>query len=162
MIAGILMDIACDLARGRVCCALRLEWTFAAVAPRCTIAHLVVAADVAGDRRTACWWDRRRRYARGRTSSRCLRRFHHRDRAYPSRECAAWDTGADEPAEELADPIIPCRQPAVLASKPLRLFGTLDHGFGRGHFVVAAGRSCLHVDDNRVLDVDQIIEPVAE
>ena len=32
MIAGILMDVACDLARGRVRTALRLEWTYAAVA----------------------------------------------------------------------------------------------------------------------------------
>ena len=68
---------------------------------------------------------------------------------------------ADEPAEELACPV--CRvghQPFGLQT--LRLFGALDHGFGRGHFVVAAGRGGLHVDDNRVLDVDQIIEPVAE
>src|SRR5271168_4518439 len=48
MIAGILVDVASDLARGRVRTALRLEWTCAAVAPRCTIAHLVVAAHVAG------------------------------------------------------------------------------------------------------------------
>ena len=48
MIAGILMDVACDLARGRVRTALRLEWTRAAVAPRCTIAHLMVGARFAG------------------------------------------------------------------------------------------------------------------
>ena len=48
MIAGILMDVACDLARGRVRTALQLEWTCAAVAPRCTIAHLVFGARVAG------------------------------------------------------------------------------------------------------------------
>ena len=49
-----------------------------------------------------------------------------------------------------------------LGFKPCVCFGTLDHGLGRGHFVVGAGRRGLHVDDNRVLDVDQIIEPVAE
>src|SRR5271154_3353172 len=48
MISGILMDVAGDLARGRVRTALRLEWTCAAVAPRCAIAHLVVGACIAG------------------------------------------------------------------------------------------------------------------
>ena len=48
MIAGILMDVACDLARERVRTALRLEWTRAAIAPRCTITHLVVGAGIAG------------------------------------------------------------------------------------------------------------------
>src|SRR5271168_4131714 len=48
MIAGILVDVASDLARGRVWTASRLEWTCPAVAPRCTIAHLMVAAHVAG------------------------------------------------------------------------------------------------------------------
>ena len=44
----------------------------------------------------------------------------------------------------------------------MRLLGTLDHGFGRGHLVVGTGRSSLHIDDDRVFDVDQIIEPVPE
>jgi hypothetical protein len=60
VIAGILVDVACDLARGRVWTALRLEWTCAAVAPRCAIAHIVVAAHVAGGHR-------HRRCARDRT-----------------------------------------------------------------------------------------------
>jgi hypothetical protein len=50
MIAGILVDVAYDLARGRVWTALRLEGTGAAVALECTIAHNVVAAHVAGGR----------------------------------------------------------------------------------------------------------------
>jgi hypothetical protein len=41
------------------------------------------------------------------------------------------------------------------------LFGSLDHHPGRGHLVVGAGRR-LHVDDDRILDVDQVVEPVAE
>ena len=48
MIASILVDVACNLARGRVWTASRLEGTCAAVAPKRTIAHLVVAVDVAG------------------------------------------------------------------------------------------------------------------
>ena len=48
MIAGILMDVTYDLARGRVRTALRHKWTWEAVAPRCTIAHLAVGARIAG------------------------------------------------------------------------------------------------------------------
>ena len=48
MIAGILVDVACDLARGRVWTALRLEGTCAALALQCAVAHLVVTSHVAG------------------------------------------------------------------------------------------------------------------
>src|ERR1700678_423545 len=48
MIAGILVHVACDLARGGVWAALRLEGTCAALALQCTVAHLVVTAHVAG------------------------------------------------------------------------------------------------------------------
>src|SRR5580704_2731270 len=71
------------------------------------------------------------------------------------------DTRADEPAEELARPVRRVgREPVGLQTQ--RLFGALDHGLGRSHFVVGAGRSGLHIDDYRVRDVDQVIEPVAE
>ena len=46
MIAGIFVDVARDLARGRVWTALRLEGTCATVALKRKIAHLVVTADV--------------------------------------------------------------------------------------------------------------------
>ena len=42
------------------------------------------------------------------------------------------------------------------------LFGAHDHGLGRGHLVVGAGRSGFHVHDDRVFDVDQVIEPVTK
>ena len=48
MIASILLDVACDLARGRVWTALRFEETSAAVSLQRKIAQLVVSADVAG------------------------------------------------------------------------------------------------------------------
>src|SRR5580704_12509891 len=71
------------------------------------------------------------------------------------------DTRADEPAEELARSVRRVgREPVGLQTQ--RLFGALDHGLGRSHFVVGAGRSGLHIDDYRVRDVDQVIEPVAE
>ena len=47
MIASILLDVACDLARGRFWTALRLEGTCVTVALKRKIAHLVVAADIA-------------------------------------------------------------------------------------------------------------------
>jgi hypothetical protein len=42
------------------------------------------------------------------------------------------------------------------------LFGTLDHHLGRSHFVIGARWRGLHVDDDRVLDIDQVIETIAE
>ena len=48
MVASILVDVACDLARGRVWTALRLEGTCATVALKRKIAQFVVSADVAG------------------------------------------------------------------------------------------------------------------
>src|SRR5258707_327536 len=47
MIAGILVDVACDLARGRVWTALRFEGTCAALALQSAVAHLVITAHVA-------------------------------------------------------------------------------------------------------------------
>jgi len=71
------------------------------------------------------------------------------------------DACLDQPAEELAGAIGRVGQ-KPFGLQALRLLGTLDHGFGRGHFVVGTGRSGLHIDDDRVFDVDQIIEPVPE
>jgi hypothetical protein len=71
------------------------------------------------------------------------------------------DARVDEPTEEFAGAVRGIgRKPAGLQSQ--RLFGTLDHQLGRGHFVVGTRRRRLHVDDDRVLDVDHVIEPVAE
>ena len=47
MIASILVDVACDLARGRVWTALRFEGTCAALALQSAVAHLVITAHVA-------------------------------------------------------------------------------------------------------------------
>jgi hypothetical protein len=52
MIAGILVEVACDLARGRVWTAPRFEWACAAVELGCTVAHRVVAmASASGQNR---------------------------------------------------------------------------------------------------------------
>jgi hypothetical protein len=42
------------------------------------------------------------------------------------------------------------------------LFGTLDHSLGSRHLIVCTCRGRLDVDDHCVLDVDQIVQPVAE
>ncbi len=67
----------------------------------------------------------------------------------------------DKPAKELA------RSIGRIGSEPIGLqiemsLGALDHRLGGRHLVVGACRRCFHVDDHRVLDVDQIVEPVAE
>jgi hypothetical protein len=47
MIAGVLVEVACDLAHGRVWTAPRFEWACAAVELGCMVAHRVVVAHVA-------------------------------------------------------------------------------------------------------------------
>jgi hypothetical protein len=66
-----------------------------------------------------------------------------------------------EPAEEAADPV------GCIGCQPLRLqaqvaFGAVDHGLGRLDLVIGACRRRFHVDDDGFVDVDQIVEPVAE
>src|SRR6266516_57118 len=46
--------------------------------------------------------------------------------------------------------------------EPQSLLRPLDHRLCRSDLVVSAGWCCLYVDDDRVLDVDQVIEPIAE
>jgi hypothetical protein len=45
---------------------------------------------------------------------------------------------------------------------PNRSSARLIHRLCRSDLVISTGRRGLHVDDNRVLDVDQVIKPVAE
>jgi hypothetical protein len=66
-----------------------------------------------------------------------------------------------EPAEEAADPV------GCIGCQPLRLqaqvaFGAVDHGLGRLDLVIGSGGRCLHVNDHSILDVDEIVEPIAE
>src|SRR5215472_17838349 len=46
--------------------------------------------------------------------------------------------------------------------KTQTLLSPLDHHLARCHLVVSPGWGCLYIDDHRVLNIDQIIEPVAE
>src|SRR5262245_17830302 len=71
------------------------------------------------------------------------------------------DTATDEPVEELASAI------GGISSEPFRLksqsfIDPLYHGFCRRDLVVASSGGGFHIDDHCVLDVDQVIEPIAE
>src|SRR5947209_16646682 len=71
------------------------------------------------------------------------------------------DPGADNPMEELASAVRRVGGEPV-GLEPQSLLRPLDHRLCRSHLVVSAGWCCLYVDDDRVLDVDQVIEPIAE
>ena len=63
--------------------------------------------------------------------------------------------------EELASAIRRvCGQPFGL--EPQSLVRPFDHRLCGSHLIISAGWRSLYVDDNRVLDVDEIIEPIAK
>ena len=71
------------------------------------------------------------------------------------------DAGTNEPSKELTSSVGCVRQEAFgLQAEPS--VGALDHRPSGLDLVVRARRCRLDVDDHRVLDVDQVIEPVAE
>ncbi|MFZ0840213.1 MAG: hypothetical protein WAM77_22340 [Xanthobacteraceae bacterium] len=70
------------------------------------------------------------------------------------------DAGAEQPPEELARAVGRISSKAF-GFEPEALIGPLDHVLSCSNFVVVARRCCLHIDDRRVLDVDEIIEPIA-
>jgi hypothetical protein len=68
---------------------------------------------------------------------------------------------ADQPAEEAAGAI------GRIHSEPLGLqikapLGAIDHGSSPSDFVVGPGWRRLDIDDDRVLDIDEVVEHVAE
>jgi len=71
------------------------------------------------------------------------------------------DPGADNPMEELASAVRRIGGEPV-GLEPQSLLRPMDHRLCRSDLVVSAGWCCLYVDDDRVLDVDQVIEPIAE
>src|SRR5262245_20589839 len=71
------------------------------------------------------------------------------------------DAGADHPIEELTGAVRRVRgEPFGL--EPQSLLSPFNHRLRGSHLVISAGWRSLYVDDNRVLDVDQIIEPIAK
>src|SRR5215831_18568216 len=71
------------------------------------------------------------------------------------------NAGTDHPIEELAS-AVRCVSGEPFGLEPQPLVRPFDHRLCRSDLVISTGRRGLHVDDNRVLDVDQVIEPVAE
>src|SRR5262249_47831495 len=71
------------------------------------------------------------------------------------------DAGADDPMEELASAVRRvCGQPFGL--EPQSLVRPFNHRLCGSNLIISAGWRSLYVDDNRVLDVDEIIEPIAK
>ena len=63
------------------------------------------------------------------------------------------DVGCDQPTEELAGAVgrIGGQTIGVQAQFP---FGPLDHCLRRSNLIIGSGRSGLHIDDDRVLDIN--------
>jgi hypothetical protein len=63
--------------------------------------------------------------------------------------------------EEFAS-AVRCVSGEPIGLEPQSLVRPLDHCLCRSDLVISTGRRGLHIDDNSVLDVDQVIEPIAE
>ena len=66
-----------------------------------------------------------------------------------------------EPTEELACPI------GCVGGQPLRLeiealLCSIQHRLGRGNFIIGASRRRLDIDDHGILNVDEVVQPIAE
>src|SRR6266487_613700 len=71
------------------------------------------------------------------------------------------DALSNQPTEELTRAI--CRiSSETVRFKSQSFLGSGDHCLRRRDFVIGASGSSLHIDDHGVLNVDQIIEPIAE
>src|SRR5262249_40563388 len=70
------------------------------------------------------------------------------------------DAASNNPMEEFANPVR-CVSGEPFGLEPQSLVRPLDR-LCRSDLVISTGRRGLHVNDNRVLDIDQVIEPVAE
>jgi hypothetical protein len=66
------------------------------------------------------------------------------------------DAGADQPMEEPAS-AVRCVNGQPFGLEAQSLVRPLDHRLCRSDLVINTGRRGLHVNDNRVLDVDQVI-----
>ncbi len=158
-IPSVLVKIAGDFPR-HVRTALRFEWTDVAV-------ELGGAIEAVSCRRARCrWcaescrWGRCKHSAVSSNGSLSARRCHPFVRLVPDRNVRG-DPASNQPAEEAAGPI------GGVGQKPLRLQGetllrSLDHRLGGFNLIIGARRRRFDIDDHCVLDIDQVIEPVAE
>src|SRR5215467_14251758 len=75
--------------------------------------------------------------------------------------CGVLPAPTNQPTEELAG-AVGCISGETLRLEPHSLLGPLDHCPGGGDLVVGSRRRGLDIHNDGVLDVDQIVEPVAE
>src|SRR5713226_7725359 len=154
------MHVARDLSEGHIRSAFRLEMAWAAVAGACAIEDGPAVVDPAG----AC-----QQLALGTDVD--IAFFVEGEVGSGERAVLAGthvpdgdmrrDALSNQPAEELTGAI--CRiSSETVRFKSQSFLGSHDHCLCRRDFVIGAGGSGFHIDDYGVLNVDQIIEPVAK
>ena len=119
-------------------------------------------------RRARCHWSeaacrlgRRRPRACRPNGSPSVRRCRPADRSLPDRDVRDDLLLFDQPAKELARPV------GRVGGKPLRLqtealLRSIQHGLGCGNFIVGASRRRLDIHNHGVLDVDEVVQPIAK
>jgi len=159
-IACVLVHVVHDPPMRHVRAALRFERTNLTVADRGEVTERMIGADVTG---------RGQRLA-GRTRVDVLLFV---ECEVGSAECTViacslvpdrdvgGDTGVNHEAEKLARPIRGIRHQAIgLETK--RALGTRDHHLGALHLVIRARRCRFDIDNDGVLDIDQVVQPISE
>jgi len=159
-VAGILVNIAQDATRWHVGAALGLERARSTIGNQGIVADRVVGAGVprAGQRLPG-WADIN--VLPLVPDEVCARECSVVSRApVPDRDVGC-DPCINDEGQELT------RAVSCVSCQPLRLqieagLGAVEHRLGGRDLVVGAGRCRLHIDDYGLVDVDQIVEPVAE
>src|ERR1700730_6706059 len=160
-IAGVLMDIARDLARIGRGAALRSYWAHVAVPLRGAVQQRAsVVHGAAGLKQFPIWADVGPALpvpVEIRTGEDAVLPI----ALLPHRDVRDDFLLLDQPAEELARPIGRVRgeppRPQIEA-----LFYSIQHRLCRGNFIVGASRRCLDIYDYCILDVDEVVQPISE
>src|SRR6266545_1004869 len=159
-VAGSLVDVPHDPARWHVWTASLLQRAIPAARHGCKVADRMIAMDpTARCQRFARWTNVN-------VASAVELELRSRERAVvppahvPNRDVRD-DAGAGDEGQEPADPVgRVSREP--LGAKLEAVPRTLDHCAGRRDLVIGARRCRLDIDNDGVLDIDQIVEAVAE
>src|SRR5580704_562697 len=160
-IAGVLMDIARDLARIGRGAALRSYWAHVAVPLRGAVQQRAsVVHGAAGLKQFPIWADVGPALpvpVEVRTGEDAVLPITH----LPYRDVRDNFLPLDQPAEELARPVGRVRgEPPWFQIKAL--FCSIQHGLCRGNFIIGASRRRLDIHDHGILDIDEVVQPVSE
>src|SRR6516165_3555324 len=159
-VASRLVDIAHNPARGHVRATLLLQGTLAAAGDGCEIADRMIAVNPA----TRC--QRLASWTNVDIPPAIEPEVGPRERAIiplalvPHRDVRD-DAGADDKSQELAGAV------GRVSCKPLRSeietpSGPFDHHASRRYFVIGPRGSCLYINNDCVLDIDQIVQAITK